>query len=357
MRQPRGGRHVLLAVVAAVGIVVSGLPSVGAEDAREGEAPTPPRQPAAGPGGSESAYGGVAATRVGEAPSGYWLFAPTLPAAGDPRGAVAELPVVVFLHGFTAVDPERYRAWIDHVVRRGAFVVYPDYQRPIALGEDWATFLPTAMTAVRAALGTLEAGAGVRPDVSRVGVVGHSLGGVLAAGYAARAAAAGLPVPAVLMAVTPGGCAGCAPLDDDQGVVLPDLSAIGPETRALVVVGDDDAVVGDGGGLRIWAGLTAVPLARRDYVTTVSDAHGSPPLGAEHLFPQTSGRGGVEDALDWYGTWKWFDLLTDCAFWGEGCAAALGGSAAQRTMGVWSDGRAVAEARVTDTPRAMGRDG
>lgn len=314
--------------------------------------PKPPAQPLVGPGGALGRYEGVVATRFGEAPRGYWLFKPTEPREDDGDGIGGALPVVVFLHGFTAVNPERYLLWIEHVARRGAIVIYPDYQRATAFGDDWRSFLPNAMEAVRAAMATLEAGGGARADTSRVAVVGHSLGGVLAAGYAASAEAEGLPAADVLVAVEPGGCGGCPPLSAEQGMPLPDLSRVPGATKALMVVGDADQVVGDGAAKTIWRGLTAIPAANRDYVTVVSDDRGSPALRATHLFPQTAGWGSTTDALDWYGTWKLVDLLTDCAFAGRGCDDALGGSARQRTMGVWSDGVPVAELRVTDEPGA-----
>lgn len=319
--------------------------------------PRPPAQPEAGPGGQEAAFAEVVATRVGEPPSGYWLFEPAEPSEVDPGGTTRALPVVVFLHGFTALDPDRYRLWMEHIAKRGAIVVYPDYQRASPFGDDWRTFLPNAREAVRAALASLEVGATARPDTTRLAVVGHSLGGVLAAGYAATAANEGLPEADVLMAVAPGGCGGCRPLAEEQGVPLPDLSRVPAATKAVVVVGDADGVVGDGGGKRIWAAMGAVPTSNRDYVTVVSDGRGAPSLRASHLFPQTAGRGSTTDALDWFGTWKLLDLLTDCAFAGLGCDEALGGSARQRSMGVWSDGVPVAELRVTDDPGMSGLSG
>lgn len=81
-------------------------------------------------------YAGVVATRYGEAPLGYWLFEPTAPRGGGADGVADVLPVVVFLHGFTAVDPARYRLWIDHLVQRGAIVIYPEYQRASSFGDD-----------------------------------------------------------------------------------------------------------------------------------------------------------------------------------------------------------------------------
>ena len=313
--------------------------------------PRPPEQPAQGPGGAAFVFDGVSARRIGRPPTGYWLFEPTSLRIGAATPAkAAALPVVIFLHGFTALDPEAYRAWIDHIVRRGAIVVYPDYQVINPFGDDWQTFLPNTVSAVRAALTELATNGDVRPDLTRVAVVGHSLGGVLAAGYAAVAADEGLPVPGVLMSVEPGGCAGCGQIPDDEGTPLPDLSKVRASTRAVVIVGDRDEVVGESGAKRIWAGLSAVPLDRRDYVTLRSDQRGLPPLRATHLLAQTGRFGGTVDALDWYGTWKLLDLLTDCSFQGQACDMALGDTAARRFMGVWSDGVPVKEALVTDDP-------
>ncbi len=312
--------------------------------------PRPPEQPAGGPGGAAFAFEGVSATRIGRPPEGFWLFEPTTLRLGEDPAAAGPLPVVIFFHGFTALDPQVYRGWIDHIVQRGAIVVYPDYQESLPLRPAWDTFLPNALQAVRAALAELASGGRTPPDLSRVAVVGHSLGGILAADFAAMAVAEGLPVPAALMPVEPGGCDGCGQLPGDDGVPLADLRTVAATTRALVVVGEDDDVVGETAAKLIWAGLSAVPLDRRDYVTLRSDHRGLPPLRATHLQPQTGGFGGVTDALDWYGTWKLFDALTSCAFAGEACEVALGDTAAQRFMGVWSDGEPVTEARVTDEP-------
>src|SRR5262249_36912618 len=95
------------------------------------EPPSQPSQPATGPGGAEVAYDGIRAQHYGPQPdgaaepTGYWLFEPVGPHAGPAAGP---LPLVLFLHGFDVTDPEIYHAWIDHLVRRGAIVIFPDYQ-------------------------------------------------------------------------------------------------------------------------------------------------------------------------------------------------------------------------------------
>ena len=54
---------------------------------------------------------------------GAAIFRPARDAAPGPA------PVVVFLHGWRAVDPSWYGLWIAHLVGEGDTVIYPAYQR------------------------------------------------------------------------------------------------------------------------------------------------------------------------------------------------------------------------------------
>ncbi len=85
-------------------------------------------------------------------------------------------PVLVFHHGWLAVNPGVYGAWIEHLCRRGFVVIFPRYH------ADWLTspsdYLPNALAAVRDALDVLELGPNrVRPDRERFALIGHSAGG------------------------------------------------------------------------------------------------------------------------------------------------------------------------------------
>lgn len=306
--------------------------------------PTPPEQPAAGPGGKAAPFDAVLSGRFGSAPTGYALFWPGTRADAEP------LPVVIFVHGFSAVNSESYRAWIEHIVRRGAIVIFPDYQTANVIETAPAEFQANAVAGIRAAVAMLETGEPVSADFERVAIVGHSLGGLLAVNIAAVAGPLGLPVPDAIMTVEPGGCLGCGGLSELVGVPYADLSRIDPETLALVVAGDEDDVVGETGAMLAWENLDSIPFERRDYILVRSDRTGQPPLIADHAAPQT-GLGNAEvDVLDWYGFWKWFDLLTDCAFHELDCEDALGGSASQLEMGIWSNDVPVVQPVITDTP-------
>src|SRR3954454_15976883 len=78
---------------------------------------SPPAQPANGPGGSAHDYLVGVAEEHGAMSTGYWLFEP-----GNSDGSLAAepMPVVIFFHGYTAIEPEIFRPWIDHIVQRGA---------------------------------------------------------------------------------------------------------------------------------------------------------------------------------------------------------------------------------------------
>jgi chlorophyllase-like protein len=314
-----------------------------------------PAQPSTGPGGADLAYDGILAQHFGPpadgngGPAGYWLFEPTRP---RPITFSGPLPLVLFLHGFDLVDPESYHVWIDHLVRRGAIVIYPDYQpanlpfaRP-TVAEVYQSAPPVVAAAVQDALIQLAQPGHAQPDLGKMAVVGHSLGATLGADFAGRATP-GLPQPAALFLVMPG----CPPSCD-----LSHLSQIPPTTRVLVLVGSQDNVAGEDPARRIWAGLGQIPASHKDFIELHGDGHGAPSLYADHfvsLTTQIEAAGttfGNLNVLDWYGTWKWLDALMTCSFAGQDCQVALGNTPEQRFMGVWSDGVAVREPQVTDDP-------
>jgi len=311
-------------------------------------AQTAPPQPAYGPGGSDYTHVGIVKSERGGA-QGWHLFTPSEPAP-------ASSPVIVFCHGWGALNSKNYQAWIDHLVHRGNIVIWPNYQDSLLMPA--AQFLPNAVAGVRGALASLRDQHGpLHADLQRVAVVGHSAGGVLAAELAAVAKTEGLPEFRAVMPVEPG--------DGSQGgnrrasVPLADLSTIPAATRLLVMVGADDQRAFEELGLHIYDAARAVPAAHKNVLEMRGDAHGKPALVANHSVPAGTLDGhaerralladfehaGVVDALD-FALWKHFDALADCAFSNRECDVALGGGAAQTNIGNWSDGVEVKPLRV-----------
>lgn len=147
--------------------------------------------------------------------------------------------VVIFLHGWVAIDPRRYGPWIGHLVRGGATVIYPAYQTKPAY--DTVSPLANVLAGVRAALAHVQIAPG------RLVVAGHSVGGALSADYAAVAAANGLPAPAAVFSVYPGRKLRHLAV----AIPSPDLGAIAPGTRVLAYAGERDTAVGTGTAQRI----------------------------------------------------------------------------------------------------------
>ena len=329
---------------------------------------TPPLQPSSGPGGSQYSHTSVTRNRYGKGGQEYWIFEPDSP---RPRTA----PVVVLLHGWGGMNPLYYGAWIDHLVKRGNIVIYPRYQA--SLLTPLKDFTPNTITAVKDALGRLQSEKGhVSPDLNKFAAVGHSMGGLLAANLAALAAESKLPRVQAVMCVEPG------ITESPVNFALADLKKIPASTLLLALAGDQDGLVRDTDAKRIYYESTRVSAANKDFITLVSDSHGTPALLASHRAPTAldksydSGEGlsgapaGTSDpvgdapqvqrrvrpetmmvnALDYYGTWKLFDALCDAAFTGKNRQYALGNTPQQRFMGLWSDGTPVKELIVTDKP-------
>ena len=281
---------------------------------------------------------------IGEGPRSYWIFEPDKPKPED------RAPVVVFLHGWFAVNPGFYGAWIEHLVHDGKIVIFPRYQNDVLTPPQ--DLLPNALAAVRDALGVLVTGVGhVRPDTRRFALIGHSAGGNLSAQIAAVAADphSGLPLPRALVIVMPG---------EIVPTPQPALSSISASTLMIVIVGEEDVVVGDLRARQIYTQATAVPPSRKRFIFFRSDRHGHPPLIADHTAPTSvhsrldNGEGvfrafqmslGEVNALDTAGFWRMADQIMDASFKGMTLDQAVRDEETFRHLGFWSDGRKVTQ--------------
>jgi len=291
--------------------------------------PTQPVQPSNGPGGADYTHNGVIKTRYKWGAHQYWIFEPD-----DPKPDNA--PLIVFNHGWTAIYPIIYKEWIYHIVKKGNIVVYPRYQLGMTIG--FKNFYSNAIQAVKDAIVELENGKHVHPELDKFAIVGHSLGGGITAYMASVASEEGLPIPKAIMPVQP------------AILSTMDLGKISSETFMLVIVGENDTVVGNQSGKHIFFNSTQVPLSQKDFVIQVTDTYGEPDLVADHLAPICYPSTENVDAMDFYSTWKLFDALTDYAFYGINKEYCLDNTHEQRFMGLWSDGTPVKELIVTDTP-------
>jgi len=303
--------------------------------------PQGPSQPAEGPGGQDYSCEEVRFSDFARKTDGYWLFEPQQPA---PDCA----PVVAFHHGYGAINPMIYGAWIKHLVRQGYIVIYPRYQKNLLFPGSKA-FVGNATAGIKAALNRLQTEEGrVRPDTNAFFVAGHSYGGAIAAHLAARHHRLGLPRPKGGLLCAPG----TGPL---KGGLLADYSGIHPETRLGVIVSVNDYVVGEELGQKVYQ--TAVHTPHRFLVRQHPDEHGATALSAGHnecyaLDPQFDG--GVnnlslrraksiakENAADYYAYWKFLDAIIACEVNGLHCETAKACGVAASYMGQWSDGMPV----------------
>jgi hypothetical protein len=296
------------------------------------EPPTPPQQPPTGPGGSNYSHDGVRQTHCGWGDYEFWIFEPTNPI---PTSA----PLIVFNHGWSAFFPNSYKAWIEHLVKRGNIVVYPRYQLGFIIGVRYATL--NAIQAVKKAITILQNGDHVQPDLDKFAIVGHSLGGGITAEMAVLAEEKGLPHPKAIMPVQPF-------IRNDT--MMKNFHDIPATTLLLVVVGENDTIVGNFSGKMIFSTSDQIPINQKDFIIQRTDRYGSPALVADHFAPICIPNSSWVDAMDYYSTWKLFDALTDYAFYGINHEFCLGNTSEQRFMGYWSDGTPVKELTVTDTP-------
>ena len=305
----------------------------------------PPSQPIAGPGGAFYPHDSLIIHNFAEFQDGYWLYEPVSP---KPQKA----NVVVFMHGYGAYNPMIYGAWIKHLVLKGNIVIFPRYQKNL-FTPSTDKFVENAAKGIRDALTLLQQGDHVRPNIDQISLVGHSYGGVISANLGVNYKKLDIPYPHAIMLCSPG----TGPF---RGGLLDDYEAMPSTTKLLVLVSENDKTVGDKIGRLVFE--TAEHVEKRNFLRQLEDKHGQPKITASHnesyaldeLFDsgdwnvstKRAVRKGTIDAMDYYGYWKLFDALLDCAREGENCEVAFGNTPQQRSLGVWSDGTQIKEFEV-----------
>jgi pimeloyl-ACP methyl ester carboxylesterase len=262
---------------------------------------------------------------------------------------------VVFLHGWGAMQPDVYGAWIEHVVRKGHIVVYPRYQE--CLPDTPSEIRGAARTAIADAWQRLARAGKIDPRQTGVVWLGHSLGAGLTAILAPQSDALGLPPAAALLLVEPGG----------RGMDPAEVGELPAQVKVLIVVGEEDRIAGTRTADELVSRLAYLPAGNVETVAVQSERRAFPTLIADHFAPlafaisfaelldeAASQRGGLldgirrerradylPDALDFYGYWKFADGLLDWAYRGENLEFALGDTSPQRFMGLLSNGEPV----------------
>lgn len=295
-------------------------------------------QPAAGPGGAEYLHKSVAFYDGAARADGFWLFEPA-----DPKPDSAE--VVVFMHGYGAYNPLAYGKWVKHLVAKGNIVIYPRYQKNLLMPRPDA-FPANAAQGIQDALKLLNTGDHVRPKTKQVAYFGHSYGGVITANLGVNWKKYGIPKPAAMLLCQPGS----GPL---KGARLEKYDSLSSDLNLLIIVGEDDYVVGHEFGKLVFE--TAVNTPMRNLVVQRHDTDGHRWVLATHSEPYSYDLdfdSGVRNyttrrvfqssrlnEVDFNCYWKLGDALI--SYTREGCfgEVAFGNTEEQRYLGQWANGK------------------
>ena len=281
MRMQVAGLCALFVLLSAVAVYAGGSP------------PEPPGQPAAGYGSAagyicNSLYNGRAidennAIDFGDTMDGTrcWVFIPSVLKHG------ATAPVVIYLHGFMAIVPPIYQGQIEHLVRQGYIVIFPEYNLGGFSGmfndTDQYLQLDRAIAAVEQALALPDVAA--RAELDTLVLASHSNGGNLSLGWIA---AGGIEVQAMVMQHP------CVSNDAIPAFVrnlfLGDMTSIDFAADAsavtcpvIIIGGADDTIAKPEDFSALWQALPNAPS--RVYYQYASDDHGDPALESDHMVP------------------------------------------------------------------------
>lgn len=309
-------------------------------------------QPTSGPGGSNYSHGAVITTNQTSllTADGYWIFEPDSP---KPDSA----DVVIFNHGWGVYNPGPYGAWIEHLVKKGNIVIFPKYEQND--GFFPSTYTPNAATGIINAFTELNNSPyHVKPRMNHIAMFGHSFGGVVTANLAKEYANYGIPPFQCFML--------CEAGPGTSTGHLSNYNNFDPNYNALIIVGNDDIIVGDTFGNLVFS-QAGIPTSHFNFVRQFADqppiieATHNEPLAANYNYDGgtigtiiTGGYAASKiDVVDYYCYWKLGDALLNCTFYGTDCNYAFGNTPEQRNMGSWDNGTPVTELEITPSTTSI----
>lgn len=246
-----------------------------------------------------------------------------------PAGVTTPAPVIFFAPGFANNDPDEYEPLINHIVSRGYALVYAPFQ---VISGDISLYKKRYDT-IFAGFEEAVKRYGSSFDLTRVGYAGHSFGGSAILNMAFRGLERGWGKDGLFLFMM-------APWYYNE-VSLSQFVNFPPHAKVIVQVYEQDGVCDHRIGKEIFERIN-LPASEKDFVMLMREERLGYNLEADHGTPSGSG----QDAHDFYGIYRLMDALADYAFTGrqEGKRIALGGgSAEQRFMGLWPDGKPVRE--------------
>jgi hypothetical protein len=267
---------------------------------------------------------------------GYILYLPLENSEND------TLDLVVFVHGFGALNPKVYGSWIEHLTNQGNAVLFVRYQMSI-FTTSTTVFVPNTVAAIHSVY-DLMARMDYHINTDCIDLIGHSYGGVIIGNIAATYRDHNIPTPRVAFLCEPG----AGPL---TGAVLESYEAMDKELVLAIVVGDEDQTVGQKLGVKVYE--TAVQTDSRMLFWQFADGNEDERIEASHYEPYSYDHRfdiGIENfsikraekvsmlnQVDYNGYWQIFDNLQEHASSGN-CVLEPEFIEHLSNLGKWSDG-------------------
>lgn len=225
---------------------------------------------------------------------------------------------VVFLaHGYGALNPAIFGAWIEHLLDEGNIIVYPRYQKNLIL-PGAQKFTPNATRAWKDAVAEL---ASLNYDEYPVVFVGHSFGGVVISNMLVESEESNIRLPDCAL-VCEGG------VGPFTGALAKSYSGISDQIPMVMVVGQRDWTVGATFANKLFQEIPGhsesfyvfqkagkLPSGR-----TITASHYEPysidkwcDNGMDNFTYRRAQQVGKLDEMNYNGYWYWLDLLIEKA--------------------------------------------